>query len=386
MARRQKSFPQIRLLHEDRAILESWQRSTITPIGLVKRGQIILLLAAGKSVAETSQTVGIARRHVCRWARRFILSGIKGLSRAPHPGVRKAENKKIQSAFFSILHSPPSEYNINRTSWKLADLKKCLSGKGIFISQHVIRKIIKTAGYRWRKAKLVLTSNDPAYRVKLKRIQYILSTLGDNDFFFSIDEFGPFVIKIHGGRKIVAADEYPVVPQIQKSKGRLILTAALELSRNQITHLYSNKKDTAEVIRLLEVLLKKYKHARNLYLSWDTVSWHDSKQLYKKLKEINNRDYRKKYSTPIVKLVPLPKSAQFLNVIESVFSGMAKSIIHNSNYGSVDEAKTTIDRYFKERNEFFRVHPKKAGKKIWGSELIPTEFAEVHNCKDPRWR
>jgi hypothetical protein len=31
--------------------------------------------------------------------------------------------------------------------------------------------------------------------------------------------------------------------------------------------------------------------------------------------------------------------AQFLNVIESVFSGMARAIIHNSNYGSIDAAK-----------------------------------------------
>lgn len=35
---------------------------------------------------------------------------------------------------------------------------------------------------------------------------------------------------------------------------------------------------------------------------------------------------------------PLPKRAQFLNVIESVFSGMARAVIQNSDYASVDEA------------------------------------------------
>jgi hypothetical protein len=40
----------------------------------------------------------------------------------------------------------------------------------------------------------------------------------------------------------------------------------------------------------------------------------------------------------------------FLNVIESVFSGMARAVIQNSNYASVDEAKAAIDRYFEERN------------------------------------
>jgi hypothetical protein len=37
---------------------------------------------------------------------------------------------------------------------------------------------------------------------------------------------------------------------------------------------------------------------------------------------------------PIVETAPLPARAQFLNVIESVFSDMARSIIHNSDYRS----------------------------------------------------
>ena len=42
---------------------------------------------------------------------------------------------------------------------------------------------------------------------------------------------------------------------------------------------------------------------------------------------------------PIVETAPLPAGAQFLNVIESVFSGMARAIIHNSNYASSEAAK-----------------------------------------------
>jgi hypothetical protein len=104
------------------------------------------------------------------------------------------------------------------------------------------------------------------------------------------------------------------------------------------------------------------------------------------VKSINLPDYRETARTPIVELVPLPKSAQFLNVIESVFSGMAKAIVHNSDYQSVEQAVTAIDRYFQERNKHFQDHPKKAGKKIWGGESVPSEFAESNNCKDARLR
>ena len=59
----------------------------------------------------------------------------------------------------------------------------------------------------------------------------------------------------------------------------------------------------------------------------------------------------------LVETAPLPAGAQFLNVIESVFSGMARAIIHNSDYKSLDEAKAAIDRYFADRNAHFLQRP-----------------------------
>ena len=79
---------------------------------------------------------------------------------------------------------------------------------------------------------------------------------------------------------------------------------------------------------------------------------------------MNEHAFLKQSNTPIVKLAPLPARSQFLNVIESVFSGMAAAIIQNSDYESVDEAKEAIDRYFRERNEHFQKNPKRAGNKI----------------------
>jgi len=89
---------------------------------------------------------------------------------------------------------------------------------------------------------------------------------------------------------------------------------------------------------------------------------------------------------PQVKLVPLPSCAQFLNVIESVFSGMARAIIHNSDFPSLEAAQDAIDKYFTERNEQFSKHPKRAGQKIWGDERVSSEFSVSHNCKDPKYR
>jgi hypothetical protein len=68
---------------------------------------------------------------------------------------------------------------------------------------------------------------------------------------------------------------------------------------------------------------------------------------------------------PIIELVPLPTSSQFLNVIEGVLSGMTRAVINNSDYPDVARMKQVISRHFSERNECFRHNPRRVGKKIW---------------------
>jgi hypothetical protein len=99
-------------------------------------------------------------------------------------------------------------------------------------------------------------------------IRSILAELQENEAFFSIDEFGPFAIRAQGGRTLVGPGEMPTVPQYQKSKGSLIITAALELSNNQITYFYSPRKDTGEMLRMLARLIQEHSRKSRIFLSF----------------------------------------------------------------------------------------------------------------------
>lgn len=379
----------ITLTDEERHELARWRAAYRTPQQVALRCGIVLEAAEGQQDKTIALSLEITRQTVALWRCRFRQQGPKCLWRiAPGRGRKSVfqNSVRVKDAIFALLHSPPFQHNINRTSWRLVDVRQCLLAQGISISRASISRIVRAAGYTWRKVTEVLTSNDPEYQEKLERIKAVLSTLGENDRFCSIDEYGPFAIKMKGGTKLVGPGEHPHVPQFQKSKGSLIVTAALELSRNQVTHFYSKAKNTDEMIRLLEVLLEKYKRCDTLYLSWDAASWHASEALYEKVESVNTPDLWQSAHAPHVELIPLPLSAQYLNVIESVFSGMAKAIIHNSDYQSIEEAMAAIDRYFLERNDFFEKNPKRAGNKIWGQELVVCEFNESNNCKDPKYR
>jgi transposase len=376
------------LSQEDMLELKKWRRSN----DRTKWAKAVVLIDShqGERPRDLSSKVEKSPRLVKEWVETYMQRGLRAL--CVHPTKRQspeilASIKEKRDRIIEILHEAPQIHGINRASWSLKALAGAFEKQyGESMGKSTISDYVRAEGYRFRKARQVLTSPDPSYREKLQEITQVLSNLRDDEKFFSIDEFGPFSVRMRGGSALTRKGTARVIPQRQRSKGRLIVTAALELSTNQISHFYSEKKNTAEMIKLLDVLLRKYSDQRCLYLSWDVASWHVSHKLYERVDEVNMVAKTGREGTPVVKLLPLPVSAQFLNVIESVFSGMAKAILHNSDYGSVEACRNAIDRYFTERNEAYRRNPRRAGQKIWGKELVNPSFAPSNNCKDPTWR
>ena len=203
----------------------------------------ILAFRRGLKIRTICALLGISTNTYDRYRRIFLTGGAQALfARRSNPTLTR-DGEPLRNAIFKVLHQPPSNYGINRTTWTMPLFRKVLTETGNGACPEVIRRITRAAGYRWRKARVALTSADPAYSEKLDRIHSILSTLQSNEAFFSIDAYGPFAVKTHGGRKLTAPNEQYVVPQWQKSRGSLILTAALELSSNQVTRLLQQQEE-----------------------------------------------------------------------------------------------------------------------------------------------
>jgi CRP-like cAMP-binding protein len=79
MPRGRKTSFRIRLIPAQHQTLLAWQRATVIPAGLARRGRIILLLADGMTITDIAATVGMSRRHVYKWMRRFVQHGLEGL-------------------------------------------------------------------------------------------------------------------------------------------------------------------------------------------------------------------------------------------------------------------------------------------------------------------
>jgi len=363
---------------EDLIILKKWRNSNDHRHWQIAKS--LEMAQQGVSRKEIIDKVETIYKTLNQWLAGYKAKGMKTFETAAH--IKRKDHipiiKERKERLLRLIHETPKLHGLNRTSWSLTALTLIynkLYTPGVSYMQ--ISRCVTQMGYKYKKTRQMLTSPDPKFREKIQKIQSILQKLKPNEKFFSIDEYGGVSIKIKGGRTLKHETESPdIVPEKQKAKGFLICTAALELSTNQVTHFFSTKKNTFEMIKLIDVLLKQYHDQERLYLCWDAVSWHNSKILKNYIEDHN------KINKPEIKLAPLPACTQFLNVIESVFAGLAKAVIHNSDYVSVDECKQAIDRHFDTRNQYFKTNPKHAGRKIWGKEIVKAKFSENQHCRN----
>lgn len=74
------------LTEEERSTLQTTARSTALEHRSVIRAKLILLLAEGHTLSEVKRQLGLERRIVRKWARRFERKRLKGLEDAPRSG------------------------------------------------------------------------------------------------------------------------------------------------------------------------------------------------------------------------------------------------------------------------------------------------------------
>ena len=322
---------------------------------------------------EIAKKVELAVDVIRGWITTYNRQGLAGLNpprKKRSPGKKGAALERKRKGVLSLIHSRPHAFGINRASWNRASLatayKQCY---GETISASTVGRIVRRAGYKIKKARRVLSSPDPEYREKVDLVLSTLRNLQPNELFFFIDELGPLRVKKYGGRGFVHEKDVHTVPQEQPNKGSVTMSGALNATTNQVSWLYSSAKDTQAMIDLIEILFNQHPFTSRIYLTWDAASWHKSGLLVEWLDAFNVETTSSGFG-PTIHLVPLPTSSQFLDVIEAVFSGMKKAVIHHSDYQSEDEMKRAISRHFVERNGYFRDNPKRAGKKIWDIDFF----------------
>lgn len=333
------------------------------------KASALLMLNTGAPFSEVVMGAGRHPSTIYEWVRKFKEQRLGFIEVKLHHPERRHRIEQRTAQIIDILHTPPSAYDVNRASWDYGSIAKVYSEvHGETISKITVQRVVKANGYTWRRARKVLTSPDPDYKEKIAKVLATLRGIKPNEAFFFIDEAGPYRVKKYGGKALQPPGAKLTLPERQKSKGSMQLIAALEALTNQLTWRFIEGKGTPYIIELLEAVRSEYGDKSTLYLTWDAISSHSSSILQEKIRQFNEE--AENGMVPHVEVVPLPSRAQFLNIIEAVFSGMKRAVIANSNYATKNEMERAIARHFKERNQYYKDNPKRAGNKIWDKEAF----------------
>jgi transposase len=369
----------------DRKILKEWRESNNKALW---QKAVTVLENWNLLPEEIAKKVEMPLDTIRGWIKAFNRDGLNGLNPPRKPRsdapARQAASDQKRKRILEILHDSPRSYGINRSNWSLPSLALAYRHEhGEDIGKSTVGRLLKQSEYTMKKARKVLTSPDPEYREKVDLLLHILRNLKPDELFFFVDELGPLRVRKYGGRTFAPKREAPTFPQEQVARGVVIMAGALNATTNQVTWVYGPSKDTSAMIDLIEVLFNQHACASKLYITWDAASWHRSSPLVEWLDAFNTETMRSGEG-PLVYLVPLPTSSQFLDVIEAVFSGMKRAVVHHSNYSSEQEMKAAISRHFVERNAYFLANPRRAGQKIWELDFF-TDYETIRSGNYREW-
>jgi len=157
---------------EELEALETLYRTT-RDVRLRTRTQIVLLAteqrmtapAIAKIVREDDQTVR-------NWLKRYLAEGIEGLKDRPMPGAPPKVTKEYAEQLLAVVRRRPRSLEQPYSMWTLQRLADYMAEQtGIRVSDETVRKLLKEGEIVLSRPQHKISSPDPDYLVKKRRLK-----------------------------------------------------------------------------------------------------------------------------------------------------------------------------------------------------------------------
>lgn len=194
MARGRKSKVIIFLNTKEKQKLEAWQRSTTIASGLARRARIILMSCEGYSFTKISLMVGINRRHIYKWVKRFIKKRLAGLIDEPGRGCKPLFPPEVAVHLVKMACERPNLVGRSLSQWDCTELANALMKEGIVesISAETVRKILSNHKLKPWRNHMWLSPKHPRDGEFYSRVTGIISlytrSLTSNELVLCVDE------------------------------------------------------------------------------------------------------------------------------------------------------------------------------------------------------
>lgn len=352
------------LTPEQTSQLKTLAASRTEPAREVDRAKVLLGYASGTSITEMQRQLGFSRTMIYRCVDKALAvgaeAGLKDKYHRPHkPEITDAAKAWV----VSIACTKPKDHGLAAELWSISALARfvssgaeaagfarlCKAGKS------TIWRILNEHEIKPHKIRYYLEKRDPQFDRKMQEVLIVYRDVSlyqegavhdarpNPIYTVSVDE-KPGVQAIS-----LTAPDLPPVPGKAVSIGRdyeyvrrgtVSILAGIDLHSG---HIFANVEDrhrSVEFITLLRRLDEHYPKDAIIRVVLDNHSAHISKETTAYL---GTRSGRFEY-------VHTPKHGSWLNLIECVFSKMARTFLRHIRVQSVDELKARILKGIEEFN------------------------------------
>jgi len=319
----------------DEPPLAAMARSQTVTAAAAQRARIVLLAAEGVPNAEIARRLGVTRPTVVGWRRRYLESGIAGLSDLDRSGRPASINEA--DVVIATLTQPPESLGV--THWSARLLADQLG-----ISFASVARI-------WRKWKLqpwrietFKFSTDPELDAKVRDVVGLYLNPPDKAIVLSIDEKSQIqalnrtapILPLRPGLPEKATHDY-------LRHGTTTLFAALEIATGKITDACHPRHTHIEFLAFLKQVAKAYPRVR-LHIVCDNYATHKHPKVQAWLAK-----------NPRIIMHFTPTSGSWLNMVE-IFSGIiTRQAIRRGTFTSVKNLIAAIEAFIDGWNQ--RCHP-----------------------------
>ena len=344
---------------EEIVILAEVSRSRTHPLREVERAKILLANIEGMNDSQIARELQTNRYKVIRVIKKALAYGLEdALKDLPRSGHPKMISSEARAWIISIACLKPKDLGYPHELWTQRLLVEYIRihchEKGFEelanISQGTVSKILNASKIKPHKIISYIEKRDPDFDAKTavvlhtyKQVEIIKEKVESGDEVFSAivsydEKPGILALGTIAPDLPPKAGEYPAIARDYEyvRHGTVSLLAAIDLLSGNIHHKVFESHKSKEFIEFLKYLDGLYPPEIKVTIILDNLKVHTSKETTNYLATVPNRFH----------FVFTPKHASWLNIIESLFSKMARSMLRGIRVSSKDELKNRIDEYF----------------------------------------
>jgi transposase len=344
------------LTQDQETMLRRLAGSRTAPVREVERAKVLLGYAEGIPITDLARRIGVSRPGIYKCIDKALAAGVQmGLKDAYHRPHEPEISDEARAWVVSVACTKPAEHGLAAELWSISGLAR-------FVSEHAeaagfprlahagkstVWRILDEVDIKPHKIRYYLERRDPDFDRKMHEVLMVYRDVSlhaegavderrpDPTYTVSVDE-KPGVQALG-----LTAPDLPPVPGKARTIGRdyeyvrhgtVSILAGIDLHSGHIHAAVEDRHRSVEFIGLLRRLDAYYPPEAIIRVVLDNHSAHISRET---LAYLATRPGRFEY-------VHTPKHGSWLNLIECVFSKMARTFLRHIRVGSIDELKARI--------------------------------------------